>query len=124
MKRHERRLGDASETAYIELLKAGEVRQRKERAPAPVPAAAPERGQSRMSEGTDPLEPLGKSERRSARKQRHAHPLVRSQCLRQNERQVDGRGGARGPEQRVRAVSQRLGSRTRLVAVVGLTLLR
>jgi large subunit ribosomal protein L17 len=42
VKRHERRLGDASETAYIELLKEGEVRAKKERAPAPTPAPAPE----------------------------------------------------------------------------------
>jgi large subunit ribosomal protein L17 len=38
VKRHQRRLGDASETAYIELLKEGEVRAKKERAPAPTPA--------------------------------------------------------------------------------------
>ena len=37
VKRHQRRLGDASETAYIELLQAGETRVKKERAPAPVP---------------------------------------------------------------------------------------
>ena len=37
VKRHQRRLGDASETAYIELLKEGEVRAKKERAPAPTP---------------------------------------------------------------------------------------
>jgi large subunit ribosomal protein L17 len=38
VKRHQRRLGDASETAYIELLKEGETRVKKERAPAPTPA--------------------------------------------------------------------------------------
>ncbi len=39
IKRHERRLGDAGATAYIELLPAGEVRtkRRKEAAPAPAP---------------------------------------------------------------------------------------
>src|SRR6185436_3376433 len=44
LKRHERRLGDAGETAFLELVKEGEVRRKKERptAPAPVtPAAAP-----------------------------------------------------------------------------------
>ena len=46
MKRHERRLGDAGETAFIELLKEGEIKIRasiKEKpavAPAPVPVAA------------------------------------------------------------------------------------
>jgi large subunit ribosomal protein L17 len=41
VKRHQRRLGDASETAYIELIQAGETRVKKERAPAPVPVEAP-----------------------------------------------------------------------------------
>src|SRR5437868_4610559 len=43
IKRHERRLGDAGKTAYIELLKAGETkaRTRAERAPAPVVSAPP-----------------------------------------------------------------------------------
>jgi large subunit ribosomal protein L17 len=36
LKRHERRLGDAGATAYLELLKEGETRTRT-RAPAPVP---------------------------------------------------------------------------------------
>ena len=36
IKRHERRLGDAGKTAYIEFLKAGET---KERAAAPAPLA-------------------------------------------------------------------------------------
>jgi large subunit ribosomal protein L17 len=36
IKRHERRLGDAGRTAYIELLRAGETKVRT-RAPAPVP---------------------------------------------------------------------------------------
>lgn len=42
MKQHYRRLGDAGETAVIELLKAGETKVQKERRPAPVaPAPAP-----------------------------------------------------------------------------------
>jgi large subunit ribosomal protein L17 len=46
IKRLERRLGDAGETAFLELLKAGETKVRK-RAPAPIPRvteppAAPE----------------------------------------------------------------------------------
>ena len=44
IKRHERRLGDAGETAFIELLKAGEVKPKKAAhvpAPAPVHVDAP-----------------------------------------------------------------------------------
>ncbi|MBA4063140.1 MAG: 50S ribosomal protein L17 [Isosphaera sp.] len=42
LKEHYRRLGDAGETAVIELLKAGEKKVRvKERRPAPAPAPAP-----------------------------------------------------------------------------------
>ncbi len=42
MKQHYRRLGDAGETAVIELLKAGEVKVRvKERRPAPAPITTP-----------------------------------------------------------------------------------
>ena len=38
IKRHERRLGDGGQTAFLELLKEGETRQRIARpAPAPVP---------------------------------------------------------------------------------------
>ncbi len=40
LKRHQRRLGDAGETAFIELLKAGETKEKKEVAPAPAPAVA------------------------------------------------------------------------------------
>jgi len=40
IKRHERRLGDAGRTAYLELLKEGETQVRA-RAPAPPPAPAP-----------------------------------------------------------------------------------
>jgi large subunit ribosomal protein L17 len=44
VKRHERRLGDAGRTAYLELLKEGEtkVRARAPVEPAPAPAVAPE----------------------------------------------------------------------------------
>jgi large subunit ribosomal protein L17 len=42
LKRHQRRLGDAGETAFLELVKAGESRPRKQRhAPAPAPVVAP-----------------------------------------------------------------------------------
>src|SRR5438128_12596927 len=40
IKRHERRLGDAGRTAFLELLKAGETKVRA-RAPAPPPAPVP-----------------------------------------------------------------------------------
>lgn len=42
LKRHQRRLGDAGETAFIELLKAGEtkVKAKASQAPAPAPAVA------------------------------------------------------------------------------------
>lgn len=40
LKRHEFRLGDAGATAYLELLKAGEVRVRSKPAHAPAPAPA------------------------------------------------------------------------------------
>ena len=38
IKRHERRLGDAGETAYLELLKAGETKFRAKAPAAPAPA--------------------------------------------------------------------------------------
>jgi large subunit ribosomal protein L17 len=41
LKRHERRLGDAGHTAYLELLKEGEVRSRA-KAPRTAPAPAPQ----------------------------------------------------------------------------------
>jgi large subunit ribosomal protein L17 len=41
VKRHERRLGDAGETAYLELLKAGEKKVQKRSAPPPAPAPVP-----------------------------------------------------------------------------------
>jgi large subunit ribosomal protein L17 len=41
LKRHQRRLGDAGETAFLELVKAGERKPRKQKAPAPAPVVAP-----------------------------------------------------------------------------------
>jgi large subunit ribosomal protein L17 len=49
IKRHERRLGDAGKTAFLELLKAGETKVQR-RAPAPAPAP-------RVAERTSPPEP-------------------------------------------------------------------
>src|SRR5437588_2258622 len=37
IKRHERRLGDGGKTAFLELLKEGEVKVRARKAPAPAP---------------------------------------------------------------------------------------
>src|SRR6516164_5579935 len=42
IKRHERRLGDAGRTAFLELLKAGETKVRA-KAPSPPPALAPKK---------------------------------------------------------------------------------
>jgi large subunit ribosomal protein L17 len=42
LKRHERRLGDAGRTAYLELLKEGESRTRTKQTPPPAPAPAPQ----------------------------------------------------------------------------------
>jgi large subunit ribosomal protein L17 len=42
IKRHQRRLGDAGVTAQIELLKVGEVKIKKEAAPAPAPQVTSE----------------------------------------------------------------------------------
>jgi len=44
IKRHERRLGDAGRTAFLELLKAGETKVRA-RAPAPPPVPVPKAGE-------------------------------------------------------------------------------
>jgi large subunit ribosomal protein L17 len=42
LKRHERRLGDGGETAFLELVKEGETRRKKTRqAPAPAPVVTP-----------------------------------------------------------------------------------
>src|SRR6202023_4445890 len=38
IKRHERRLGDGGKTAFLELLKEGEVKVRAKKAAAPAPA--------------------------------------------------------------------------------------
>ncbi len=40
IKRHERRLGDAGKTAYIELLKPGETRTKTRSTPAPAPVVS------------------------------------------------------------------------------------
>ena len=49
IKRHERRLGDAGRTAFLELLKAGETKVQK-RKPAPPPAPTP-----RLTEAEAPV---------------------------------------------------------------------
>jgi large subunit ribosomal protein L17 len=61
IKRHQRRLGDAGATAHIELLKDGETKVRKERAPAPAPvvkseepAPAPESAETQPTPETKP----------------------------------------------------------------------
>src|SRR5262245_39942203 len=41
LKRHYRRLGDAGETAFLELVKPGDKRPKKKQAPAPAPVVAP-----------------------------------------------------------------------------------
>jgi large subunit ribosomal protein L17 len=56
IKRHERRLGDGGKTAFIELLRAGEVKVQK-RAPAPAPAPAP-----RVTETPAPPPPAPQAE--------------------------------------------------------------
>src|SRR5258708_28835367 len=52
VKRHQRRLGDGGKTAYLELLKAGEVKGQKRRAP-PAPAAP------RLTQTPPPPPPAG-----------------------------------------------------------------
>jgi large subunit ribosomal protein L17 len=61
LKRHERRLGDAGRTAYLELLKEGETKTRtRAPAPAPVPKVEetrePEAAAEKPVEGTPPAE--------------------------------------------------------------------
>jgi large subunit ribosomal protein L17 len=58
IKRHQRRLGDAGQTAYLELLKDGETKVRA-RAPAPRPAPAPRLTEP---EAPPPPEPAATSE--------------------------------------------------------------
>jgi large subunit ribosomal protein L17 len=41
LKRHERRLGDAGPTAFLEFVKPGDRPERKKHAPAPAPVVAP-----------------------------------------------------------------------------------
>jgi large subunit ribosomal protein L17 len=56
IKRHERRLGDAGKTAFLELLKEGEVKVQKKKpaAPAPAPRVEPE---EKPPEAPKPEEP-------------------------------------------------------------------
>ncbi len=49
IKRHERRLGDGGKTAFLELLKEGEVKVRAKKTPAPAPAP---RVETRASAGS------------------------------------------------------------------------
>jgi large subunit ribosomal protein L17 len=53
IKRHERRLGDAGETAFLELIPAGEVKMQK-RAPAPIAAPRVTETLATTSETTTP----------------------------------------------------------------------
>jgi large subunit ribosomal protein L17 len=55
VKRHQRRLGDGGKTAYLELLKAGEVKVQKREAP-PAPAAP------RLTETSPPAPPPAATE--------------------------------------------------------------
>lgn len=56
IKRHERRLGDAGPTAFIELLKAGEVstRQRTPKAPAPIKTEPEAQAPAEQPAATEP----------------------------------------------------------------------
>src|SRR5437879_2622624 len=56
IKRHERRLGDAGRTAFLELLKAGETKVRA-RAPSPPPALAPKRTEEPAAQQETPEAP-------------------------------------------------------------------
>jgi len=58
IKRHERRLGDAGKTAFLELLKAGETKVRtKKAAPPPAPAPAPRAKEVPSQEASEPETP-------------------------------------------------------------------
>ena len=64
LKRHERRLGDGGRTAFLELLKEGEVRSRAKAprtAPAPAPQVeeqpAPETPAEQQAQATEPQAP-------------------------------------------------------------------
>jgi len=57
IKRHEVRLGDAGATAFLELLKAGEIRSRAKpayTAPAPAPTVAPQVEGQTPTDGSAP----------------------------------------------------------------------
>jgi len=53
IKRHERRLGDAGRTAFLELLKAGETKVRA-KAPSPPPAPAPKKKEPEAAPAPEP----------------------------------------------------------------------
>jgi large subunit ribosomal protein L17 len=57
IKRHERRLGDAGETAFLELLKEGETKVQKKRAPAPAPAPRVEAPEPAPAPAPEPSAP-------------------------------------------------------------------
>src|SRR3954469_9402807 len=54
LKRPQRRLGDAGETAFLELVKEGEVKKKKERPAAPAPVVAPTPAATTPTAGTPP----------------------------------------------------------------------
>jgi large subunit ribosomal protein L17 len=58
IRRHERRLGDAGQTAFLELLKEGEakVRKKKAAAPAPAPRVEPEEKAEEKPKAEKPAE--------------------------------------------------------------------
>ena len=53
IKRHERRLGDAGRTAFLELLRAGETKVRA-KAPSPPPAPAPKKKEPEAAPAPEP----------------------------------------------------------------------
>ena len=56
IRRHERRLGDAGQTAFLELLKEGEVKVQKKKAAAPAPAPRVE-SEEKAEESSKPTSP-------------------------------------------------------------------
>jgi large subunit ribosomal protein L17 len=57
LKRSERRLGDAGETAFLEFVKPGDRPAKKKAAPAPAPVAAPKPVEQPRAEEPKPEEP-------------------------------------------------------------------
>jgi large subunit ribosomal protein L17 len=57
LKRSERRLGDAGETAFLEFVKPGDRPAKKKAAPAPAPVAAPKPVEQPKAEEPKPEEP-------------------------------------------------------------------